>query len=91
MDGDRAGEGPGGDAADRCAAERTLSETNDSNRDRRGPRRALNPSLDMIFEETQGRVYVIAPWLDEPLSGSNFEEAYWAAREALFRHRGGRG
>lgn len=45
----------------------------------------MNPSLDMVFEEARGRVYVIAPWLPEPLSAPTFEEAYWEARRRIPR------
>lgn len=47
----------------------------------------MSPSLDMEFEQVDGRWMVDAPWLEEPLVADTAFEAYWAAA----RHRPGRG
>lgn len=40
-------------------------------------------SLNMVFsKDEQGNVAVLAPWLDEPIVCSSFEEAFWAAKKA---------
>lgn len=38
----------------------------------------------MVVERTTDGWFIIAPWMETPVRGDTFEDAYWEARRAAF-------